>query len=136
MSNSRQVRVAAVIDVVAVIAFVIIGRKNHDEGSALSGIVKVAAPFLIALALGWLATRAWKSPMAVATGIVIWLVTIIAGLALRKVAFDGGAALPFVIVASLFNLATLVGWRCIAEWRADRAARAPDQGPSPLPPGV
>lgn len=123
MSNSRRVRLAAVIDVVAVVAFVIIGRKNHDEGSALSGIVKVAAPFLVALALGWLAARAWKSPMDVGTGLVIWLVTIIAGLTLRKVAFDGGTALPFIIVASLFNLATLVGWRCIAEWRQTRRTR-------------
>ena len=120
--SDRQVRLAAVIDVVAVVAFVVIGRKNHDEGSALSGIVKVAAPFLIALALGWLAARAWKSPMVVATGIIIWLVTIIAGLILRKVAFDGGIALPFIIVASLFNLATLVGWRCIAEWRAEKGS--------------
>lgn len=122
MSDVRQVRLAAVIDVVAVLAFVIIGRKNHDEGSALSGIVNVAAPFLIALALGWLAARAWTSPMAVATGIVIWLVTIVAGLVLRKLVFDDGTALPFIIVASLFNLATIVGWRCIAEWRAGKSA--------------
>ena len=120
MNNSRQVQVAAIIDVVAVVAFVVIGRKNHDEGSALSGIVKVAAPFLIALACGWLAARAWKSPMAVGTGITIWLVTIIGGLVLRKVAFDGGTAVPFIIVASLFNLATLVGWRFVAEWRSAR----------------
>jgi len=117
MSDQRSVRIAAVIDVVAIIAFVVIGRKNHDEGSALSGVVKVAAPFLIALALGWAAARAWTSPMAVGTGITIWLVTIIAGLVLRKFAFDGGTAVPFIIVASLFNLATLVGWRFLAEWR-------------------
>jgi hypothetical protein len=120
MSDARQVRVAAAIDVVAVVVFVVIGRKNHDEGSALSGVVKVAAPFLIALALGWVAARAWKAPMAVATGVVIWLVTIIAGLVLRKVAFEGGTAVPFIIVASLFNLATLVGWRSLAEWRSER----------------
>ena len=124
MNDPRQVRLAAIIDVVAVVAFVIIGRNNHDEGSALSGIVKVAAPFLIGLALGWLAARAWQSPIAVATGIVIWLVTIIAGLILRKISFGGGTALPFIIVASLFNLATLVGWRCIAEWRAENGRTA------------
>lgn len=128
MSDARQVRLAAAVDVAAVVAFVIIGRKNHDEGSAFSGIVKVAAPFLIALALGWLAARAWKTPTAVATGIVIWLVTIIVGLVLRKVAFAGGTALPFIIVASLFNLATLVGWRAIAEWRSERRSTAATGG--------
>ncbi len=119
-THRKQVQIAAIIDVVAVIAFVIIGRKNHDEGSALSGVVKVAAPFLIALALGWVAARAWKSPMAVGTGVIIWLVTIIGGLVLRKVAFEGGTAVPFIIVASLFTLATLVGWRSIHEWWRSR----------------
>ena len=128
MSDVRQVRLAAVIDVVAVVAFVIIGRRNHDEGSALSGVIEVAAPFLIALVIGWLAARAWKSPMAVATGIVIWLVTIVAGLILRKVAFDGGTAVPFIIVASLFNLATLVGWRAVAEWRSSRRSAGASGG--------
>ena len=116
MSDRRRVSIAAALDVVAIVAFVIIGRKNHNEGSALSGIVKVAAPFLIALALGWTAARAWKSPMAVGTGVIIWLVTVVGGLLLRKVAFDGGTAVPFIIVASLFNVATLVGWRLVAEW--------------------
>lgn len=120
MSERRPIQVAAVIDVVAVLAFVVIGRNNHDEGSALSGVVKVAAPFLIALALGWVAARAWNSPMAVGTGIIIWLVTIVGGLVLRKVAFDGGIAAPFVIVASLFTLATLVGWRFVADWLRSR----------------
>ena len=115
--SQRSVQIAAVIDLVAIVAFVVIGRKNHDGGSALSGLFMVAAPFLMALALGWVAARAWKSPMAVGTGVVIWLVTIVGGLVLRKVAFEGGTALPFIIVASLFNLATLVGWRVIAEWR-------------------
>ena len=116
MNERRSVGLAAVIDVVAIIAFVIIGRRNHHEGSALSGVVKVAAPFLIALALGWMAVRAWKSPMAVGTGVIIWLVTVVGGLALRKMAFDRGAAMPFIIVAGLFNLATLVGWRIVAEF--------------------
>ncbi len=120
MTDRKQVQLAAIIDVAAIITFVVIGRKNHDEGSALSGIVKVAAPFLIALAVGWLAVRAWRSPMAVGTGITIWLVTIIGGLVLRKVVFDGGTAVPFIIVASLFTLATLVGWRFVNEWRQSR----------------
>ncbi len=120
MSERRSVRIAAVIDVVAIIAFVVIGRKNHDEGSALSGLIEVAAPFLIALALGWVVARAWKSPMAVGTGVIVWLVTIIGGLVLRKVAFDGGTATPFIIVASLFTLVTLVGWRFVNEWRQSR----------------
>ena len=117
-NSRRSVQVAAAIDVAAIVVFVAIGRRSHDEGSAFSGIVKVAAPFLIALVLGWLVARAWKSPMAVSTGFLVWLVTIVGGLVLRKIAFEGGTAMPFIIVASLFTLATLVGWRFVEWWQS------------------
>lgn len=118
MSDRNQRRLAAALDVLSIVIFVLIGRKNHDEGgSVIAGAAKVAAPFLVALVVGWFVARAWQSPLAVTTGVIIWLVTIVGGLVLRKLAFDGGTAVPFVIVASAFNLATLVGWRCVAEWR-------------------
>ena len=117
---ARQVAIAAAIDVASIVIFVAIGRKSHaEDGSVLRETAKVAAPFLIALAAGWLAARAWKAPRAVATGVVIWLVTVVLGMVLRKVLFDGGTAL---IVASAFTLLFLVGWRMLAEWRAERAA--------------
>lgn len=121
-TTSRQVAIAAAIDVVSIVVFVAIGRKSHDEGgSVLTQTAKVAAPFLIALAAGWVAARAWKAPTALATGVIIWLVTIVLGMVLRKVLFDGGTALPFIIVASAFTLLFLVGWRMLAEWRAERS---------------
>ncbi len=121
--SARQVALAASIDVVAIVAFVLIGRRSHDEGGSVIGeAAKVAAPFLIALALGWLAARAWNAPMDVTNGVVIWLVTLVAGMLLRRFAFDGGTALPFIIVASLFTLALLVGWRFLLEWWQSRAA--------------
>ncbi|MBK9972430.1 MAG: DUF3054 domain-containing protein [Acidimicrobiaceae bacterium] len=120
---ARRLAIAAGIDIASVVAFVVIGRKNHDEsGSLVTGTLKVVAPFLIALALGWVVARAWRAPMAVNTGIVVWLVTLVAGMLLRKFVFDGGTALPFIIVASLFTLLSLVGWRFLAEWRAPKPA--------------
>ena len=118
---ARQVAVAATIDIVAIVAFVVIGRRSHDEGGSVIGeALKVAAPFLLALALGWLVARAWRAPMAVATGVVVWLVTLVGGMLLRRFVFDGGTALPFIIVASLFTLAFLVGWRFVLEWWQSR----------------
>lgn len=119
----RQVAIAAAVDVASVLVFVVIGRKSHAEGgSVLTETAKVAAPFLIALAAGWLAARVWKAPKAVANGVVVWLVTVALGMVLRKVLFDGGTALPFIIVTSAFTLLLLVGWRMLAEWWAERAA--------------
>jgi hypothetical protein len=49
---------------------------------------------------------------------LIWAVTIVGGMLLRHFAFDRGTALPFIIVASIFTLLFLVGWRFVWEWRA------------------
>ena len=93
--------------------FVAVGRRNHDESAGISGVVEVALPFLIALISGWLVTRAWRSPQALSTGVVIWLITVALGLALRNFLFDRGTATPFIIVATLVLGALLVGRRLI-----------------------
>ncbi|MEQ1703018.1 MAG: DUF3054 domain-containing protein, partial [Ilumatobacteraceae bacterium] len=80
--------------------------------------------FLIGLAMGWLEAQAWKAPMSVASGMVIWLGTIIQGLVLRRFLFGDSTALPFIIVASLFTLLFLVGWRVVNEWLAGRGKKA------------
>lgn len=120
-TSTKQVVWSAVADVLFVVLFVALGRKSHDEGgNVVVGTLKVAAPFLIALAVGWLAARAWNSPTAPSTGIVIWVVTVAGGMVLRHFVFDRGTALPFIIVASVFTLLFLVGWRFLWEWRAAR----------------
>ena len=118
---TRTVQLAAVIDIVSILVFVMLGRKSHHEdGSFLSATLKVAAPFLIALVAGWVVARAWKSPTAFSTGIQIWLVTIVGGMLLRHFAFSKSTATAFIIVASTFTLVFLVGWRMLWEWRATR----------------
>ncbi len=121
--DRKQIAIAAAIDVVSVVVFVALGGKSHHEdGSVIGGTLKVAAPFLIALVVGWVAARAWKAPAAVGTGFVIWPITVIGGMLLRRFVFDRGTAVPFIIVASLFTLLFLVGWRFVAEWLAERRA--------------
>lgn len=53
MNKSKMILWSAVADAVSIVIFVAIGRKNHDEGEAASGIFRVAAPFLLALLAGW-----------------------------------------------------------------------------------
>ena len=95
--------------------FVVIGRRNHDEGSALGGVLQTAAPFLIALGLAWLGSRRRYHVAATwAFGVAIWLSTAGFGLIFRRVLFQKSTALAFAIVAVLFLGLTLVGWRLVA----------------------
>ncbi len=125
---TRRAALAAGIDAAAIIAFVAMGRGSHDEGSALGGTLEVAAPFLIAAAVGWLLARAWRRPVQPRTGVVVWLTTVALGMLLRRTAFDRGTAVSFVIVATIVLGAFLVGWRaCIDQlWRRGRAPERPD----------
>jgi hypothetical protein len=111
---TRRAVVAALTDIVAIVVFVAIGRRNHSEGEAVDAILTVAAPFLIALAVGWIAAGAWKRPMQVETAFVIWPITVAVGMVLRNLVFDRGTALPFIIVATVVTGVFLVGWRMLA----------------------
>ena len=113
MSDAR-VRIAAALDLAVVVVFVAIGRRNHDEGSAIGEVVRVAAPFLIGLATGWIVARAWRQPFSLVTGTVIWVVTIAIGMVLRRTLFDRGTAFSFVVVATVFTGVLFVGWRLVA----------------------
>ena len=118
--NKRTPIIAGLVDALAIILFVAIGRRNHDEGVAAAGVIDTAAPFLIALVAGWIASRAWREPLSARTGVIVWVATVAIGMVLRKVAFDDGTATAFVIVATVFNAATLNGWRLAARTRAAR----------------
>ena len=103
---------AAAIDVVIVGVFAATGRASHGEGPA--GVIDTAWPFLAGLALGWIATLAWRRPAApVRTGVPVWLITVAAGMTLRALTGQG-IAVAFILVASVVLGALLIGWRGIA----------------------
>ncbi len=102
------------------VLFVAIGRRNHDEGTAIDGIATVAAPFLIALVVAWISSRAWRTPGSMRTSLIVWLVTVFGGLELRHFVFDRGTATPFVIVATLVLGAFIVGGRYLLNLRLRR----------------
>lgn len=113
-------------DVAAVLLFATAGRANHAQGVTLDGVLRVAWPFLAALALGWLAARALARPrsrdgreraswpVGVPGSPVVWLTTVVVGLGLR-VAGGGGFAWSFAVVTLVVLGVLLVGWRCVRE---------------------
>ena len=77
-----------ILDVVLVIVFCAIGRQTHDEENAIAGLATTAWPFLSGLLIGWAATYAlyrdkFDAYLVIPTGVIVWLSTVILGMALR-----------------------------------------------------
>lgn len=107
----RTASLRFILDVVCVVIFVIVGRRNHAEPTDAAGTLRTAAPFLIALLGAWVGARAWRAPRELSTGVVLWVVTAGVGLGIRRFVFGDGIATPFVIVATLVLGLLLVGTR-------------------------
>lgn len=102
------------VDVIGVLVFCAVGRRSHDEGLNITGVAVTAWPFLTGTVVGWLVSRAWRRPAAVApTGVVVWLCTVLVGMLLRK-ATSAGVATSFVVVATTVTALLLLGWRVAA----------------------
>lgn len=110
----RVVVLAAVLDLVVVLAFAAVGRSTHGETIAPGQVLETAWPFLVALVAAWAALGVWRRPMRPwPFGVGVWALTWGLGMALRAAA-GGGTALAFVLVALGFLGLGLVGWRLVA----------------------
>lgn len=105
--------ITLLVDILAVLIFVIIGRDNHGEENTLLGILGTSAPFLIALGIAWIALRLLKIRQRITMALFVWAVTVGGGLTLRNVAFGDGTALSFIIVTTITLGVLMVGLRLI-----------------------
>ncbi|KAA8969149.1 DUF3054 domain-containing protein [Mycobacterium sp.] len=98
-------------DVACVLVFCTVGRRSHHEGLDVAGVAATAWPFLTGTLLGWVLSRGWRRPTALApTGMVVWVCTVATGMVLRKLSSSGVSA-SFVVVASSVTALLLLGWR-------------------------
>ena len=105
---------ALALDAALVLVFVALGREEHDASSATRDVLTIGLPFWFGLVAGWVAAKVWRQPWAIRTGLLIWPAVIIVGMLTRRWVFGDGTAPAFVIVATLFLGAGLVGWRALA----------------------
>lgn len=104
-------RTAWLIDVLALVVFVAIGRASHHDGETVGGLLGTLWPFAVGTLAGWLVT-ARRPPAALLTGASVCVVTVAVGMALRVAAGQGTAA-AFVAVAVGFLGLCMVGGRAV-----------------------
>ena len=116
--------VAFAADLLVLVAFVLVGRRSHDEGSGLEAFLRVGWPFAVGLVVATLASGTWRAPLEWRRAIVTWLLTVSVGMTLR-IAVQGREFKPtFVIVTTVFVGAGMLGWRAVARKVAARRATA------------
>lgn len=115
----------ALLDLVAITVFVIIGRADHDHGLTPTGILDTLWPFAVGTAVGWTFTYLYANvesggefgrmfrPERFRPTIMIWVCTVAIGMLLRALVHQGVAP-SFVIVASIATAVFLFGWRAVA----------------------
>jgi peptidoglycan/LPS O-acetylase OafA/YrhL len=119
--SKGTIAAAAVTDAVLILVFAAVGRDAHQRGDVVAGVFLTAWPFLAGAALGWLASKAWRNPLAVRrTGLAVWLGALAGGMVLRLLT-NQTVVLPFIIVALLSLGLLLVGWRLV--WAGARRLR-------------
>ncbi len=103
----------AIIDLLCVVIFVIIGLRAHGHAESLGNISDVAGPFLIGSVLGSLAVWRLKLPAyGWRAGLVAAVITVAVGQFLRVVVGQG-TAVAFVFVSLSFVILFFVGWRLL-----------------------
>jgi hypothetical protein len=120
-------RAAAAVDVVALVAFVLVGAAEHGEGLALRALARTGLPLLgawilVASALGTYRRLGWGSL------VLTWLVAVPLGLVMRSAVLGGpwgrgllvfgGVAMAFTL---LFLLAGRAALLAVGAWRAEAA---------------
>ena len=118
IGNRRNAWVTAVVaDALVVVVFAAVGRASHSEHVGIAGVWHVAWPFLVAAAAA-LASAAYTKddPRAWKIGARVWLVTVVLGMVLRRLA-GSGTAPGFVIVATLVLGVLFIGWRVVLRVR-------------------
>lgn len=114
---------ALALDLLLVLIFAAIGRRNHEEGLTVAGVLDTAWPFMVGAVVGHLLALTLRGgAAAIPSGVAIWACTVILGMALRRATGDGTDP-AFIAVATLLLGAVLLGWRYLAR----RRRTAPDK---------
>ncbi|MFD6134543.1 DUF3054 domain-containing protein [Isoptericola sp. NPDC056618] len=110
-ARTGTIALAAFADAVCVLGLAVGGVAGPAPRADPVGPLSATWPFLVAAAVGWCVSRAWRSPWRLwPTGVVVWGCTWALGVVLRVLA-DRGVFPTFQIVSFGFLAVTMLGWR-------------------------
>lgn len=107
----------AVGDVLSLVGFTVIGLLRHEGGVTVSGVLEVVIPIVAVGVVAALLFGTYRRP-GLATLLPAWLISVPAGLLIRKALFHTpatwGSLSVFVAVALAFTLLFLLALRAAA----------------------
>lgn len=108
-------RTSYVVDTLIVLLFAVAGRASHELGLGPLGVLATGWPFLVGMAVGWIAAAFVPRPLRSwwLDGLVVAVCALVVGMLLRWGTGEGSAT-PFVLVATGVLVVGLVGWRAVA----------------------
>ncbi|MFV0307897.1 MAG: DUF3054 domain-containing protein [Desertimonas sp.] len=110
----QRVLIPLLLDTIAVLVFVVVGRDEHQQTSTVADVLTVSAPFLIGVAGGAAVAVLARRPLrSLAAGGIVTVSTIVVGMLLRRFVWDRGTALTFIVVTSAFLAVCFLGWRAV-----------------------
>jgi len=110
-------------DIIAVLVFAVLARAAHG-GLGLAQIADTFWPFAIGALVGTgIATVALRGAGgAIRYGVIVWLVTVLTGLAIWAARHAAVPHISFIIVATTMSGLLLLGWRAAGMLVARRRA--------------
>ena len=120
-------RAAALVDGLALVAFVVVGVIQHDAGSAVRGLLRTGIPLLAAWYLVALLVGTYRRPGWL-TALLTWGIAVPIGLVVRSIVRGGPwghGLLVFGGVALAFTLLFVLGGRLLLSGVALARGSAP-----------
>ena len=106
-------RIAPLIDVLALALFAVLARLAHG-GLSFSSWVDAFWPWTVGALVGWVIIMAAKLGGLWKQGAVVWVSAIVGGMALWMLVNGRLPHWSFLIVATVMSALLLFGWRAIA----------------------
>lgn len=111
------------IDILLIILFALLGRREHEHGLDVGGILWTALPFIIGYVFMLAVSRPWVNINRLwPTGVLVWLGTVALGIATR-IALGSTAAISFIMVATIVLGVFLLGRRAIVLLMTKRSVK-------------